>query len=117
MEQLSSRQEQHVSRLDVGSPTGIRTESGDGGQRRDFLAVLEDEGVVAETLADPRRIGARVLVRTGQYFQQKYRPVARDGRPCTVEHLALAALDVGLDEMHVHKTEVVERADLDFVGL
>src|SRR6266540_792112 len=42
--QSSWRQEQHVSRPDVGSPTGILGESGDSGQRRDFLAVLEDEG-------------------------------------------------------------------------
>src|SRR6202022_3480054 len=115
--QESARQEQHVSGIDVGSPTGILAESGDCGQRRDLLAALENEGVVAKTLADPRRIGARVFVSTGQYFEQNCWSIARDGCPCAIEHLALAALDISLDEMHVHKTEIVERADLDLIGL
>ena len=62
----SSRQEQNVARLDVGSPARILTEGGDRRQCRDLLAALDDEGLVAKALTDRCRIGGRILVRTGQ---------------------------------------------------
>jgi hypothetical protein len=54
---------------------------------------------------------------TGQQLEQDYWPVACDGCACAVEHLALAALDVGLDETNIHQAELVEGADLDIIGL
>jgi hypothetical protein len=42
------REEEHVSRRDAGSPTGILAESADRGERGDLLVVLDDEGVIAK---------------------------------------------------------------------
>src|SRR5437764_10723931 len=97
----SLRQEQDISRLNVGPPTGIFPERGNRGQRLDPLPALDDEGVVPKTLADRRRIGISILVSAGQELEQDYGPVAIDRSPCTVQHLALAALHVGLEETHV----------------
>src|SRR6266481_3770984 len=62
----SSRQEQDVARLDVGSPARILTEGGDRRQCRDLLAALDDEGLIAKALTDRCGLGGRVLVRAGQ---------------------------------------------------
>src|SRR5262249_55393497 len=53
-------------RFDIGSPARIFAEAGDRRQCRDLLAVLDEECLVTEALADCRRFGGRVLVRTRQ---------------------------------------------------
>src|SRR5882757_1812688 len=112
----SSRQEEYISRFDFGSPTRILAERSNHGKRRDPLAALNDEGVVAKTLADRRSTSARVLVSAGQQFKQDYRPVSRECCPCAIKHLALAALDVGFDKTHIDQTEIVKFADLNVIS-
>src|SRR5260370_14521141 len=75
----SSRQEQDVARLDVGSPARILTEGGDRPQCRDLLAALDDERVIAKALADRCRISGGVPPRTRQQLSHTYRPLARSG--------------------------------------
>src|SRR5262249_48707333 len=113
----SSRPKQDVARLDIRPPRGVLAEPGDHRQRRERLAVLHDERVVAEARADRRCLGARVLVGAGQQLEQEHRPVARDGGAGAVEHRPLAAFDVGLDEAHIAQVEGVERADIDLERL
>src|SRR5882672_233224 len=111
-----ARQKENVPRLDRGAPAGIFAQRRDGGKRRDLLAMLDDEGVIAEIIADRGGVGARIFVGAGQEFEQKRRPVAGDGFARAVEHLALAALNIGLDETNVGEAEAVERAHVDLIG-
>ena len=63
---LLSWEEQHISRFYVGAPTGILAKGGDRGQRRNSLAVLNNESIVAKALTDRGRMSAGVLVGPGQ---------------------------------------------------
>ena len=64
--QPSSRQEEDVARLDVGSQARILAEGGDRRQCCNLLTALDDEGLVPKGLADRCRLGGGVVMRTGQ---------------------------------------------------
>jgi hypothetical protein len=73
--------------------------------------------LVAKALADRCRIGGRIHMRTGQQFEQDYRPVARYNYSSAVKDFALAALNVGLYETHARQARFVERADFNIIAL
>src|ERR1043166_5915718 len=62
------RKKQHVARFDLRSPAGVLAERGDRWQRRNFLAVLDDERVVAERVADGGRVATRIRGSAGKHL-------------------------------------------------
>ncbi len=61
----------------------------------------------------------RCWVRVGprQELKQDYRTVAHDRCSGTVQDLALAALNISLDEAHAHQAKLIKRAHFDVKSL